>query len=170
MPIEFHCVHCGHKVKAPDDAAGKRGKCPTCKNSVYVPTPSEDIEPLRLAPIDETARREREREEENARQSARRIREDRTEPAPEGPKVPLPEPTGDVRLAPDMETLVTEYVLCMAESKLTEAEELAKDVRAHLAAAQEYIQRLTQDELPPTRLAHIPRGVLLKFLKQLQTG
>lgn len=169
MAIEFHCQHCGHKVRAADEHAGKHGRCPTCKQSVYIPTPSEDLEPLRLAPLDDRDARERARADEEARRIARRIREDQTEPVAEV-RAPLPEPTGDARLPPDMETLVQEYVRCMHDGKLVEAEELARDIRGDLPKAREYIQRLVADELPPTRLAHIPRGVLLGFLKQLQKG
>ncbi len=170
MAIEFHCPHCGHKIRAAAEHAGKHGKCPTCKNPVYVPTPSEELEPLRLAPVDDADRRAREKADEEARLLAQRMREERGEIPPEAPRAPVPDDLGDARLQPDMESLVTHYVLCMAEGKLDEAEALAKDIRADLPRAQEYIQRLVSDDLPPTRLSHVPRGVLLKFLKQLQKG
>ena len=105
MPIEFHCSHCGHKVKAPDDAAGKRGKCPACKNSVYIPTPSEDLEPLTLAPLDTKEELLRKREEEKARQVVQQLRSDRTEPPPERNKPATPEPVGDARLPIDVRVM-----------------------------------------------------------------
>ena len=46
MTIEFHCPKCGKHIKAPKEAAGKNGKCPACHQSVYVPTPDDEIEPL----------------------------------------------------------------------------------------------------------------------------
>ena len=55
----------------------------------------------------------------------------------------------------------------MAVGNLKEAEELAAEIRQNLPRADEFIQRLTMDELPPARLAHIPRALLLGFLKQL---
>ena len=27
MPIEMNCPHCGARMRAPDDAIGKRGRC-----------------------------------------------------------------------------------------------------------------------------------------------
>lgn len=166
MAIEFHCDHCGKLVKTSDEHAGKRGKCPHCHQSVYIPTPPEELEPLRLAPVDESEEQERQRLLEESREIAIKLRDEREVP-PEVVKPPLPEPVGDMRLSNDMEQLVTEYVLCMAAGKLSDAEELAKEIRANRILADEFIQRLTIDELPPARLAKIPRAVLLGFIKQL---
>jgi hypothetical protein len=167
MTIEFHCDHCGHLVRTGAEHAGKRGRCPHCHQNVYIPTPSDQIEPLRLAPTDDQEERERKRLDEESRAVARALREEKEAP-PDLVKTPLPEPVGDVRLPSDVETLIIQYALCMADGKLNEAQELAVEIRMDLDRAQGYIQRLTMDELPPTRLAHIPRAVLLGFLKQLR--
>lgn len=37
--IRFHCPSCGDSIKAPDDAAGKTGRC-KCGELVRVPTPN----------------------------------------------------------------------------------------------------------------------------------
>ncbi len=168
MAIEFHCDHCGRLVRTSNDNAGKRGKCPHCHLSVYIPTPSEDLEPLRLAPVDEAEQRARERALEESRAVARKLREEREAPPPEAPKAPAPEPIGDVRLHTDIDELITEYALCMADGRLSEAEDLAVQIRMDMRRADEYIQRVTMDELPPPRLAQIPRALLLGFLKNLQ--
>lgn len=169
MAIEFHCDHCGHKVRTSSENAGKRGRCPSCHQSVYIPTPSEDIELLRLAPLDEDAERQKQRLLEKSREVVRSIREERTElPAEAAAESALPEPEGDVRLPSDVETLVTQYILCMSQGELDEAEELARDIRRDMARADEFIQRLTIDELPPARLAGIPRALILGFIKQLR--
>ncbi len=167
MAIEFHCSHCGNLVRSAREHAGKFGKCPHCHQAVYIPTPSEEIEPLRLAPVDEQARREAERQAEELRRLARSLHAERAEPPPEPPSASRPEPVSDVRLPSDMETLLTEYLICMAEGNLSQAEELASEIRKDLVRADEYIQRLTMDEILPARLAHIPRALLLGFLKQL---
>jgi hypothetical protein len=39
MVIEFLCPY-GHRLKAPDHRAGKKGRCPTCQQRVIVPTPN----------------------------------------------------------------------------------------------------------------------------------
>lgn len=170
MSIEFHCNHCGSLVKTAKEHAGKFGKCPHCHQNIYIPTPSEELEPLRLAPVDDADERERKRLLAETAELTRKLRAEKEGPPPEVARAPLPEPLGDVRLPSDMETLVTEYALCMANGDLKEAEELASEIRKDLKRADEYIQRLTMDELPPTRLAHIPRALLLGFLKQLHKG
>jgi len=167
MTIEFHCSHCGKLVRTTEENAGKFGKCPTCHQSVYIPTPSDELEPLRLTPVDEGAERNRHRLEQEARELAQKLR-DETDVPPEVAKTPLPEPVGDVRLAPDMEGMITEYAVYMSLGKLNEAQELADEIRQDLPRADEAIQRLVGDELLPPRLAKIPRPVLLKFLRQLR--
>ncbi len=37
MPIAIVCPSCGSKIKAPDNAAGRRAKCPKCASPVDVP-------------------------------------------------------------------------------------------------------------------------------------
>jgi hypothetical protein len=41
MSIKFQCVECGCEVKVPDEAAGKRGKCPQCSAVNDVPKPMD---------------------------------------------------------------------------------------------------------------------------------
>jgi len=169
MAIEFHCYHCGKLVRAPDDAGGRHGKCPACHQSVYIPMPPEQIEPLELAPVDETEERERERLLRETRELQRRLLSEREPADLAGAAAPG---SGGGALPPelDMETLVIEYVEAMAAGELAQAEELAADIRADMKAAEEVIQRLTLDEIPPQRLAGIPRAVLVGFLKQLRSG
>lgn len=168
MSIEFHCDHCGRLVRAPDDAGGKRGKCPTCHQPVYVPTPSDQIEPLDLAPVDESEEHERARLLKESQDIQRELLDERNPPtdvAPASPSVPVEQP-----LPPelDMETLVIEYALAMAAGDLEQAEQLATDIRSDMKAAEDVMQRLMLDELPPERLANIPRPVLVGFFKQLR--
>ncbi|MHC4546159.1 MAG: hypothetical protein ACYTDW_17595, partial [Planctomycetota bacterium] len=40
--IRFSCKHCGQKIRVPEVGAGRKGKCPKCKNIVLVPK-VEDI-------------------------------------------------------------------------------------------------------------------------------
>lgn len=37
----FHCKNCGQKIRVPEIHAGKKGKCPKCKNIVVVPGEAE---------------------------------------------------------------------------------------------------------------------------------
>jgi hypothetical protein len=77
-------------------------------------------------------------------------------------------PLGDARLAPDMETVITDYVLAMVEGDLDEAERLAVEIRMHMKTADPIIDQLINDELPPRRLTKVPHGVLIGMLKQLR--
>ena len=35
--IDFNCPHCNNKLRAPEDSAGKNGKCPKCGKIVEIP-------------------------------------------------------------------------------------------------------------------------------------
>lgn len=168
MAIEFHCDHCGMLVRTSEENAGKRGKCPGCGQSVYIPTPSEMIEPLDLAPLDPEAEAEKQRLYDEGRKVAEQLRSDKTEVPPETSQSSFPEPVADARLAIDVEALVIEYALAMSEGRLAEAEEYARDIRANMDEADDVIQRITADDIPPRRLKNIPHPVLVGFLRQLQ--
>jgi DNA-directed RNA polymerase subunit M/transcription elongation factor TFIIS len=56
MPIPFDCPSCGKTLKAPEETAGKRIRCPHCKDVIVVPEPvyeAEEVAPP--APADEPA-------------------------------------------------------------------------------------------------------------------
>lgn len=171
MPIEFHCNRCGMLVRAPDDAGGKWGRCPMCHQSVYVPMPDEKIEPLDLAPVDESEEQRRRRLEREAIELERALLADRN-PPPEmaAGSSPASGLEGVLEPKPDIETLVLEYAVAMADGDLARAEELAVEIRRDLKAAEEVMQRLTLDEVPHPQLAAIPRPVLVGFFKQLRQG
>ncbi len=44
MSISFDCPACGKKTKAPDEMAGKRARCPLCKEVIQVPEPAYEFE------------------------------------------------------------------------------------------------------------------------------
>ena len=37
MPIQMNCASCGKTLSAPDTAAGKKAKCPSCGQIMVVP-------------------------------------------------------------------------------------------------------------------------------------
>jgi DNA-directed RNA polymerase subunit RPC12/RpoP len=43
MPISVTCSHCGKRLKARDELAGKALPCPSCKERVLIPEAEEDI-------------------------------------------------------------------------------------------------------------------------------
>jgi hypothetical protein len=167
MSIEFHCEHCGKLVRAPDDGGGKHGKCPSCHQSIYIPMPSDEIEPLELEPVDQSEERERARLRQESLEIERQLLDERelpkgmvSETRPARAEAPLPP-----RI--DMETLLIEYARAMAAGNLEKAEQYASDIRSDMRAAEEVIQRMVADEIPPDELAKIPRPVLVGFFRQL---
>jgi len=164
MAIEFHCDHCGMLVKTSDAHAGKRGKCPGCKQSVYIPTPDDDIETLDLAPIDDDLEEEKKRIRQETQKIAQRIDEDDGD-IPD--LAPEPDSLGVAGLELDMESLIVEYALSMAEGKLADAEKLSEQIHEDWDQAEDIIQRITADDIPPRRLKNIPHPVLVGFLRQL---
>lgn len=168
MPIEFHCEHCTKLIRTGDEHAGKRGKCPYCGNSVYIP--ELQTEPLPLAPVDESDKRQQAELREETRRLTQQIREEKDVPAEAlAAPTPRPEPLGDLRLTTaNMDNLIVQYALCMSKGDLAGADELAAEIRTSPRAAEEVMQRLTLDEIPPPELAKIPRPVLIGFFRQLR--
>lgn len=41
MPIEFTCPQCRHRLRTPDDSAGKQSRCPQCGHIAAIPTPGD---------------------------------------------------------------------------------------------------------------------------------
>ena len=46
--IQFRCHNCGSKIKVAKEHAGKKGKCPKCKNPVVVPFPTPSTSPNQI--------------------------------------------------------------------------------------------------------------------------
>lgn len=169
MPIEFHCDHCGRKVKTGGENAGKRGRCPHCQQSVYIPTPSEELEPLELAPLDEREEAEKQRLMDETLNLTRKLREDRTEVPPEHARPRHEsEPLGDARFSSDMKDLIVQFVVAMAAGRLDEAEQLREELRASRQLALEALDELSMDQVPPAEFEGIPRPVVNGILKQLR--
>jgi hypothetical protein len=171
MAIEFHCEHCGKTVRAKGEHAGKRGRCPSCQQSVYIPTPDDELEPLDFAPVDEDAQR---REEEMLRESqdlARQLRSDREAAESGGSTPPSPRaPTGsDALLSKEqLRVKIISYVQEMAAGNLEAGEKLADDIHQQQALAEPIIDNIAGDEIPPEELSDVPRPVLQGFLRQLR--
>src|SRR5688572_2428712 len=50
MPITVFCKRCANMIYAPDDGAGKMGKCPACQADVAIPYQSEQQAPVIFTP------------------------------------------------------------------------------------------------------------------------
>lgn len=170
MAIEFHCEHCGTTISTGDESAGQHQTCASCHQSVYVPTPSDQIELLDLEPIDPVAEKERRRLLAESRELQNRMLHEKELPVG---RAGIAEPrSSGAQIRPpklDMDTLLVEYAIAMAAGELTKAERIGADIRTDMRAAEDVMQRLTLDEIPPAKLAHIPRPVLVGFFKQLRS-
>ena len=74
MTITFRCEHCHKEVKAPDSAGGKRGKCPHCGQTSYIPSPVSEEDVLPLAPLDSAEERQRRKEIQALLEQERELR------------------------------------------------------------------------------------------------
>jgi hypothetical protein len=179
MPIEFHCPFCGKQIRTGDENAGKHGKCPACHQEVYVPTPSEQIEPLKIAPVDEAFEREKERLLRETKELQHRLLHERELPgetAAAGPRGTTAgaRGAGSAPTSPapaiDVERYVIEYAMCMADGKLDRARDIANLLKREGPRTDDTVQRIMQDEILPAPIARIPRPVLAGFFRQLRGG
>ena len=167
MSIDFHCDHCGKLIRAPHDAAGRRGKCPSCNQSVYIRTPPEELESLDLAPIDEAAEAvEREANHEAHVMAAKLLRERDAGPdVPPGARLGTPA----APLSPELlEDRVIGFLGAMATTELDKAAHIVDQIRPQRAAVIEIIERLVQDSVPPAGCENVPPPVLRGFLNMLR--
>jgi hypothetical protein len=170
MSIELHCQRCSKLIRAPDDAGGKRGKCPYCGAEVYVPTHFSDDEIIPIAPIDP---QEEQREAEMRREAASyaasldKAQDVRGEEGGRGsagpPGAGAPAPPGDVV---DIGAEVEAFVLAMRDSKLDDADSVVARLQRTGARARDYVEGLMLDQMPP-KIEGVPPPLMQGFLKAL---
>ncbi len=172
MSIEIPCPQCRKLIRAPDDAGGKRGKCPYCKDSVYIPLPPDEAGEIPLAPIDEEAER---RAEELRREAIRyaaavdKVRDSRAAAgnaaSSAGSAPPMPAAGEAVDLGAETEA----FVLAMCDSKLDTAEAAAARMKRAGSRARDYVEGLLLDPgaAGPPQYENVPAPVVQGFLKAL---
>jgi len=170
VAIEFHCSQCSKLIRAPDDAGGRRAKCPYCQQSVYVPS-AEPAEPIPVAPIDDEDQLERLRREDRAFYTEV-VKEVGGDDAGAGSRGPSGKP-GDGSKSPqayqeDVDALIVRYLRAMQRSELEEAEDVVELLRGDAEQAREHIQPLLMDEMPPSGVERMPPALLHGFLRKLQ--
>jgi len=167
MSIEIHCPKCAKLIKAPDNAGGKRGKCPYCKESVYIPLPPDEDEAIGIAPLDES---DEERERRLRRESieyiasvghAKDVPPEGAAPASSGAVSPLP--PGEVV---DVGAEVESYLIAMRDSKLDEADRAVRRLKSAGSRAKDHVEGQLLDEMPAP-VEGIPPPLVKGFLKTL---
>jgi hypothetical protein len=170
MSIELHCPRCSRLIRAPDDAGGKRGKCPYCEASVYIPTPLDDDGDIPLAPLDKAdAEHEAKLRREAAAfaaslDKAKDLPPDRGGPeSGQSPGAAAPPPPG---IVVDLAEGVKSFVLAMRDSKLDEADRVVEELKQAGPRARDYVEGLMLDQMPPT-IERVSPALMQGFLKAL---
>lgn len=184
MTIKLHCEHCGATVQAARDLAGRMSNCPSCGNSLYVPTPEDELEELPLAPEDVTdLRKEAILQEERRKLDTLLAREERAGGGDEGGPSGRAQSTGSgsgaavgrsgdapaVSGANRMEAALTRYLIGMRDSDFDSVERAITTLNMQPRTAREMIDRLAADPVPPPEMAKVPSGVYQGFLKTLRS-
>ena len=162
MAITFQCEHCGKEVKAPDGAGGKRGKCPHCGQSSYIPTPVTKDDAIPLAEIDTEEEKQRRKEEQALLEQERELIAETAPPQ----SVPL-EQREDLT-SEDLHHFVVNYCMDMAAGKLDRAETHIEQLKKHGQLGVTAVDDFLKGEVTEPALGDIPAPVLQGFLKQLR--
>jgi hypothetical protein len=163
VTIKFHCESCGNLVQAPDDAGGKRGKCPHCQRSNFIPAP-EGEEPLELAPLDEEEERRRRLEVERLMKAERSLLAEtsQVEDTPRLSQKDRAEVTND-----DLHHLVVNYCLDMFNGQFARAGEHAAKLSEYGAPGRAAVNDFITGKLLEPALDRIPLRVLQGYLNDL---
>jgi len=164
--ITFHCEHCGNKINARDESAGKWGVCPACHNKLYIPNLNAEIDDLKLAPIDEEEESRRKQLLEETHKltfDILSVRDDMKAAAQTGPVLPVT-PIDDRQL----EKRIVSYLRKMVDGKLDQAQVLEKQITPYGRQAITILDEVSIGGLPDTELADVPQPVIAKIIRNLR--
>jgi len=179
MPVEFHCEHCGKHVKAPSEAAGRKGKCPHCQAVCYIPSPPEELEELPLAPLDDAEELRRKRALEETAKLQHALLHERAAPGEPGGAAGRPSAGGTRPAAraesnslgmplAEVQQLVAAFVSAMSEGQLDRAERVATRLQGERDQVIAIVERISSTGDASIALPNLPKPVMLGFLKQLR--
>ncbi len=166
MSISFHCEACGKKVKAPESAGGKWGKCPTCNHRCYIPMPISDDEPeLCLAPVDESHESRIDQMMKETHSVTQFILHE-TMPIDDGPA-----DSADAKAAVEREVLkqCILYLREMADGELMRGDKTLETLKAHKKSALRILASLGRSTQPEPELADIPDRILQGLVRDAST-
>jgi hypothetical protein len=164
MAITFHCENCGRKIEAADSAAGKWGKCPSCRNRLYVPDLKADAEELRLAPIDESEEAKRKRLLAESYELTQQILQETDVPEVQA------ETSAPARQLSDrqLRDMIVGYLRQMADGEVAGTEEAARQIAACGQQSTGIIDRMAISEIPEPELQDVPAQVLSGLIRTLR--
>ncbi len=163
MSIKFHCEHCGKKIDAPDTAGGKRGKCPSCHNIVYVPQMDTEDE-LTLAPIDESEAERKKRLMAETSLLTQNILQEKE--VPEGSAPAATETDG---AEAEVAQIIIRYLRQMADGDLDAAQGTAQAIAAHRKQAKAVLEEMVASDPLVPELPDVPAQVLSGLIRNLRT-
>ena len=163
MSITFRCEHCHKEIKAPDAAGGKRGRCPFCQQSTYVPSPvsEEDVLPL-AEPTEEEQRAEKARVQALYQQE-----HDLLAQTGSAPVTPL-EHREDLTTA-DLHHFVINFCLEMARDHVDVADAEAAKLRKFGPLGLKALEELASGKVQEPALEAIPRRPREMYLATLRS-
>jgi hypothetical protein len=164
MSIKFQCEHCRKQVNAPDAAAGKRGKCPYCGQSSYIPMPVSEDDLIPLAPLDEDDERRREAMVHDLFEMEQDLLAERKDTASTAP--PL-EHRPDLSQE-ELHHFVVNYCLDIFSGKVEGADIQARQLRKFGKVGVQAVDDFITGAILEPVLDGIPSGLLNGFLKQLR--
>ena len=168
--IRVTCEHCNHVIKAPLKATGRRGKCPHCHNSVYIPTPESELDAIPLEPDDKEMRAAAHRLEKNEDVALAAAIDRETKEAPEptvAPRQKDPAPPKSALNATDINELIIRYLLAMQVSELERAAALTAELKGAARQAKSKIQQMMVDSMRPEAVRSMADGLYQGFLRKL---
>ena len=164
MSISFHCNHCNRKIEAPDSAGGKWGVCPACKNKVYIPDLTADVD-LKLAPVDEKEEARKQRLMAETFELSQEILEQR-EADEGGAKEHSPAPS---LTEEQLRERIINYLRNMADGNLETAKQLAGSITAAGADTVEILDQIALSDMPEPELQDVPPQVVAAFIRELRS-
>ncbi len=161
MSISLHCESCKRKIKAPNTAGGKWGKCPHCGHKNYIPLPpAPPEEELKLKPLDESS----ETQYGRLMKETHNLTKDILGETAMDEQADLPDEISEKEVIRQ----VIFYVRNMAEGRLERAEEIAAFLGNYPEKSADVIERMARTTRPEQELADIPPKLLAGFLKNLK--
>ncbi|MHC4982161.1 MAG: TFIIB-type zinc ribbon-containing protein [Planctomycetota bacterium] len=162
MSITFQCEHCRREVEAPDEAAGKRGKCPFCGQSNYIPSAVSGADVLPLAPINEEEERRRQQEIQKLMERERQLLSEK------GGETPPPLEHRENLKSDDLHHFVVNYCLDVAKDNLKRAEQHVQQLKRFGEVGLEAVDDFISGKALEPALDSIPTRTLQSFLKELR--
>ena len=166
MTILFQCEHCHKEVKAPDEAAGRRGKCPYCGQSSYIPAPVSEEDLVPLAEVDEKEEAQRKAEIDRLLAAERELLHEQAR---------TPEPA-DADAGPATQSTpeqlyhhVVNYVLDMSNGNFERAALHVAKLKKFGFAAHQAVEDFQRGRAEEAVLAPLPKRVLQNYLSQLKS-